>query len=131
MKDVVNAHDIGPADFKLGLARVRFDDGLGCRWWRRAVLPAFVGKKGKGHAEYVDVFGIEQPIFGIDLVGGASQAAPNHLLTQQLAGEGPQAHDVRHRLGVPALVEHAHGDDLLDLFAWLPGLAHRVHRAAQ
>ena len=41
------------------------------------------------------------PVFGVQFVGGASQAPPDHLLAQQLAGERPQPHDVRHSLGVP------------------------------
>ncbi len=40
------------------------------------------------------------------LVGCASQAAADHLLAQELAGEGAQAHDVRHRPGIPPLAQH-------------------------
>jgi hypothetical protein len=34
-------------------------------------------------------------------------------------GEGPKPHDVRDRLGVPALGEHADGDDVSGSTQWV------------
>ena len=55
----------------------------------------------------------------------------HHLLAEELAGEGPQAHDVGHGLGVPALGEHSHRDDVLDPGAGPPRPTHRVPLLAQ
>ena len=91
------------------------------RRWRRPVA-ALVRQEGERHAEDVDVLGLEEAGLGIHLVGRAAQAPPDHLLAQELAGEGPQAHDVRHGLGVPAFGEHPDRDHVLDLLARLAGL---------
>ena len=90
-----------------------------------------MGQERERHAEDIDVLGLEQAGVFIDLVARAPQAAPDHLLTQKLAGEGTQPHDVGDRLGIPPLAQHADGDDLLDLFAGLAPPPHRVHRHPQ
>ena len=64
-------------------------------------------------------------------VGGTTQAASNHLFTQQLAGEGAQTHDVGDGLGVPALGEHPDGNHVLYVLAGFADLADRVHLQAQ
>jgi hypothetical protein len=89
-----------------------------------------VGQEREGHAEDVHVLGREEAIV-IQVVARAAEPPPHHLLAQELGRERAQPHDVRHRLRVPALREHAHGDHVLDLRAGLPGLAHRVHLLAQ
>ena len=101
-EDVLDAHDVRPADLELRLGRVRLDCGLGRGRRRRPVLAPFVRQEGERHAEDVDVLRLEQARLRVDLVGRAPQAAPHHLLAQKLAGKGAQAHDVRHGLGVPA-----------------------------
>ncbi|MBT9175219.1 MAG: hypothetical protein DDT22_00893 [candidate division WS2 bacterium] len=98
-----------------------------------------MGQEGEGHAKDINVFRFKQLHFRtsvridslLHFVRCPPQAAPHYLLTQQLAAESAQAHDVRDRLGVPALGEHPHGNDLLDARPRLPGLAHRVHRPPQ
>ena len=53
-------------------------------------------------------------LIGVHFVGAAaSKTSADHLLAEQLAGEGAESHDVGHRLGVPALREHPYGDDVL------------------
>ena len=49
-----------------------------------------------------------------------AQAPAYHLLAQQLAGEGAQAHDVGHVGGIPTFREHRYRGDVLQ---FLPGLA--------
>ncbi len=131
LEDAVNAHDVWPADLEFGLGRLRLDRGLRRRGRRRSVLTALVRQERERHTEDVDVLGIEQPRCRIQLVGSAPQAPPYDLLAQKLRREGAQAHDMCDRLGVPSLGEHADKDDILDLLAGLPGLAHRVHLLAQ
>ena len=46
-----------------------------------------------------------------DLVARPPQASADDLLAEELRHERPQADDMRHRVAVPALGEHAHADD--------------------
>ena len=100
---LVHAQDVGPFDLVHLPVGQGFDlhAGLGRRGWR----PLAAGRHGHGqrHAKHVHKLGRVQARFRVDVVGHAAQAPANHLLAQQLAGEGAQAHDVRHGLGVPAL----------------------------
>ena len=111
---------------KRHLRRVRLDSES---WASAAVewrLPRdFMRQEGERYAEDVDVLRLEQAGLRVDFVGGAAQAAAHDLLAQELAGEGPQAHDVRDRLGVPALGEHAHGNHILNLLTRFAELARR------
>ena len=76
----------------------RLDLGLRWRWRRRRTVLRFVRQESERHAEDVDVLRLEQACLWVDLVRYAAEPAPDHLLAEQLAGEGAQAHDVRHGL---------------------------------
>ncbi len=69
---------------------------------------------------------LEHSRLRVDFVRPAPQAAAHHLLAQKLQCEGSKPYDVRDRLAIPALGEHANGDDLLNLLNQLSRLAHRV-----
>ena len=90
-----------------------------------------MGQEGKRHAEDVDVFGIEETRFGIDLVGRAPQSPAHHLFAQKLACEGAQAHDVRDGLGIPSFRKHPDRYNVLNLLAGLAGLPNGIHLLAQ
>ena len=114
--DVVDAQHVGPGDLELRLSpgRARPASSASAAAAARPRPPS-CGRKVNGTPKMLTYSGSNKPGLRVHFVGGAPQAPPDHLLAQQLAGEGPQAHDVRDRLGVPALGEHAHGDDVLDL----------------
>src|SRR3989442_6694816 len=97
---MVNANDIWPGNLKILLLLYRLNACLRCRRRRRWAIASFMRKECKRNAEDVDVFRIEQPRFSVHLIGRAAQAASNHLLTQQLARESPQPHDVRAALAI-------------------------------
>src|SRR5271157_466155 len=65
------------------------------------------------------------------LVTRAAQSAPDNLLAKQLARKCPQAHDLRHRFGIPPFRQHPNGNDILDLLTRLANLAHRIDYLAQ
>ena len=81
--------------------------------------PPSCGRNVNGTPKMLTYSGSNSPDLGVDLVGRAAQAAADHLLAEELAGEGAQPHDVRHGLGVPAFREHPDGDHVLDLLAGL------------
>ena len=129
--DVLDTHDIRPADRELRLGSKRLDGRLGLRWLRYNAFMGFMGQKGERHAEDIDVLRLEHVGSRVHIVGGPAQAPPDDLLTQQLAAEGTQSHDMRHRLGVPALGQHPDGNHVLDLLARFPDPADRIHLRAQ
>ena len=136
---VADADNTRPPDLEIGLVRNRFDRRLRLRRRWRAVFSGLMRQEGEGNAKDVDVLRLKEfdllPGHRVGLffrvVGGAPQAAPNHLFTQQLAGKGAQTHDVGDGLGVPALREHPDGNHVLDALAGLADLAYRVHLQAQ
>ena len=81
-------------------------------------------QEGEGHSKNVHVLRVEESSFGVKFVGGATKPAADNLLTQELAREGSQAHDVRYRFSVPSLREHSDRNHALNL---LTGLADRPH----
>ena len=70
-----------------------------------------------GHAEDVGVLRPRQPGLRVGLVGHPPQRPPGHLLAEQRRAEGAEAEDVRDRLRVPALGQHAHRDHASDALA--------------
>ena len=98
---------------------------------RRAVLPAFVGQKSERYTKNVDVLRLEQTGVLVHIVRRATQAASDDLLTEKLAGERPQAHDVSHSLRVPSLRKHSDGNHILEPLARFPRLAHGIYLRAQ
>ena len=82
-------------------------------------------------AHDVGVFDVEQAGLGVEIVGLAAQAAPDHLLAQKLGAEGADAQDVGDGVGVPAFGQHGHRDDAADLLAEAAGTADGVHHLAQ
>lgn len=75
-----------------------------------------VRQKGKWNTKDIYIFRVKQPRLRIDFIGCPSQPPANDLFTEQLAGEGTQPHYMSDGLGIPTLGEHAHGNDVLDLF---------------
>ena len=97
------------------------------------IAPSFdsCGRNVNGTPKMFTYSGIEQAGVGIDFVGRAAKTAAHDLLAEELAGEGAQAHDVRHGLGVPAFREHADGNHVLNLLARLADLPDGVDLLAQ
>ena len=120
-------HKISRAAF----SRHRLDGRLRFRRRGRTVLPALVGQEGEGHAEDVDVFRLEQLRIRVHLVGRTAQAAPDHLLAEELAGEGAETHDVGDGLRIPALRQHPDRNHVLYPLARMTGAAHRIHLQAE
>jgi hypothetical protein len=58
---------------------------------------------------------VEQVGLGVQVIGLAAQAAPDHLLAQKLGAKGADAEYVGHRIRVPAFGEHRHWHDAADL----------------
>ncbi len=121
--------DIGEAD----LARRPVLQGADARHLgrrlRRDVL-ALLGE-GEGHAEDIRIFDGEEAGGRIDLIGDPPEAAPHHLLAEQLRAESAHAHDVRDGVGVPPLGQHGNRDHAADIRAELAGTPDRVHHLAQ
>jgi hypothetical protein len=76
----------------------------------------------EGHAIHVDVLWHAQVV-----VGGPAEPAPDHLLAQELAGERPQAEDLGHVPGVPALRQHRDRYQAADALARLALFADGRH----
>ena len=85
-----------------------------------------MGEESEGDTKDVDVFGRKEAGLLVDIVTGAPEPPADNLFAEELAGEGPEAHDVRDRPGGPALGEHADGDDVLDLCARLTGFPNGI-----
>ncbi len=77
------------------------DFDLRRRFGRRRRFATFSSlRDGERHAEHIHVLGQEQPVF-VGVVGDPAEASAHDLLAEQLRGERPQTHDVRHVLCVP------------------------------
>ncbi len=127
--DRFHPQHVGPAKFQMRPVGHHFDLRGRLRRWRR--LTAFTGFRDRErHAEDVDVFGQEQAVL-VGVVGYAAQPSPDDLLAEQLGCEGPEPHDVRHILGVPALRQHCHRYDVLQVLTGGTPLADIVHDLAQ
>ena len=126
----VDAHHVRPRKREPLLLPDRLDGGLRQRR-RRHPGPRLVRQERERHAEDVHVLRFQQAGVGADVVGGAAKPAADHLFAQQLAGEGAQAHDVGHGLGVPPLGQHADRDHVLNPFAGTARAAHRIDLPAQ
>src|SRR5262245_39023061 len=124
---MVNTDDIRPSDGVWHFGRIRLNRSLWGRRHGNAALRGLVRQEGERNSKNVDVFRLKQSRFRVELIAGAPQTAPHHLLTQQLAGEGAESHDMRDSLGVPALRKHPHGNDALYLFTRLADTADRIH----
>ena len=89
------------------------------------------GGEVERNAHDVGVFDVEQAGLGVEVVGLAAQAAPDHLLAQKLGAERADAQDVGDGVGVPAFRQHRYRDDAANLLAEPAGAADRVHHLAQ
>ena len=114
---VFHANHVRPGDLELrfsGSASIR-DLGVGA-----AGRASPRRQEGDGNAEDVDVLGREDRSRG----PARTQCAADRAPPPARRGAGwrmPQPHDVRHRARVPALGEHGHRDDVLDVLAGFPG----------
>ena len=108
----------------------RLDLRAGLRRWRRLATLAGLQRDGQRHTETFTYSGRNSPSL-VQFVGHAPQPAADHLLAQQLAGEGAQAHDVGDVLRVPAFGQHGHRNHVLQVLAGLAALADGVHHLAQ
>ena len=129
-QDMLDADDVRPRDFVGGFVRVDAD-GLLAGGGRGDAAVVLVREELERHAEHIDVLGLEESGFLVDVVGSSAEAAPDDLLAEELAGERAQPHNVRDGARVPALAEHTDGDDVADGGAGLAGLADGVDFAAQ
>ena len=89
------------------------------------------GGEVEGDAHDVGIFDVEQAGLGVEVVGLAAQAAPDHLLAQKLGAEGADAEDVGDGVRVPPFGQHGHRDHAADLLAEPARTADGVHHLAQ
>ena len=110
------AGEVGEGDAQVFAALDGFDD-VGLLGRRRGGRHVDAAHEFVGDAEDVGVFGAGLLRVGVGFEGGAAEGAAGDLLAEQLGGEGAEAEDVGDGFGVPALGEHADGDDAADLLA--------------
>ena len=113
---------------RIALGRDRLDlDGLGRRLRGSDDGP---GREVEGDPEHVGVLDVEHAVF-VQVVGLPAKRAADHLLTQELGAEGPDAEDVGDGVRVPALGQHGDGDDAADASSQAVLLADGVHDFAK
>src|SRR4051812_23310580 len=97
------------------------------RSWLWSLRHGFVAwEERERDAVDLGVLRCEVPRRLIDRVAAPPQPTPDDLLTEQLAAEGPDAENVRDRVGVPPLSEHGDGYDAADVLSELALLSDGV-----